>query len=85
MQQIVRSLRWNIDKWFGPACRDRIIVTRAQGARWGARYVCVREKDSGNEIALFLFRHMDGSWSVFPPDRIRPSFTVQLRESGDSD
>ncbi|WP_118181615.1 hypothetical protein [Paraburkholderia phosphatilytica] len=85
MQQIVRSLRWNIDKWFGPACRDRIIVTRAKGVTSAARYVCVREKDSDGEIALFLFRHMDGSWDVFPPDRLRPSFTLQLQESASSD
>jgi hypothetical protein len=85
MQQIVRSLRWNIDKWFGPAHRARIIVTRAQGVKWGVRCVCIREKDSDSEIVIFLFRHMDGSWSVFPPDRRRPSFTLQLQASGDSD
>ncbi|RKR45208.1 hypothetical protein B0G82_2849 [Paraburkholderia sp. BL17N1] len=85
MQEIVRSLRWNIDKWFGPACQDRIVVTRAPGVRWGVRCVCVREKDPDSEIALFLFRHMDGSWSVLPPARRGPSFTLQLQQAGDSD
>ncbi|PPK46617.1 hypothetical protein B0G57_102212 [Trinickia symbiotica] len=79
MQHVVRSLRWNIDKWFGPACRDRVIVTRAQSARLGVRCVCVREKDSEREVALFLFRHRDGSWSVAPPSQRRPSFAYGMQ------
>lgn len=61
------SLRWLIDKWLGPSAAMPARVTRMARSRLN-RGGCVRvEMGQGPaQLAMFFFRHGDGSWCVFP-------------------
>jgi len=68
------SLRALVDKWLAPtiACPARVLRTgRMVGNR--ARYVCVERRAPDGVRSIFLFRHGDGSWCVFPPTETRPA------------
>lgn len=71
------SLRCLVEKWFGSDSEMRARVTHfshSRASRW--RYVCVASRRATGELSIFFFRHDDGSWSVFPPQTIRPSMNV---------
>lgn len=68
------SLRALVDKWLAPtlACPARVLRTgRMVGNR--VRYVCVETRAPDGARSIFLFRHGDGSWCVFPPTEARPA------------
>lgn len=68
------SLKKQVDKWLAPtlASPARVLRTgRMHGSR--ARYVCVETCAPEGARSLFLFRHGDGSWCVFPPTEVRPA------------
>lgn len=68
------SLRALVDKWLAPtiASPARVLRTgRMVGNR--ARYVCVEMRAPDGVRSIFLFRHGDGSWCVFPPSETRPA------------
>ena len=68
------SLRALVEKWLAPtiASPARVLRTgRMVGNR--ARYVCVEMRAPDGVRSIFLFRHGDGSWCVFPPSETRPA------------
>jgi hypothetical protein len=68
------SLRALVDKWLAPTVSKpaRVLRTgRMSSSR--ARYVCIEAHATSGPRALFLFRHGDGSWCVFPPTDARPA------------
>ena len=66
------SLRRIVDKWLAPTpaapVRD-IRLCRMQANH--VRYVRVEALRPTGVLALFFFRHDDGSWQVFPPEAVR--------------
>lgn len=68
------SLRALVEKWLAPtiASPARVLRTgRMLGNR--ARYVCVEMHAPDGVRSIFLFRHADGGWCVFPPSESRPA------------
>ena len=72
-----RSLRTLVDKWIGATSSVR--VTQFNHRR-DEQYRFVRVEGASNEapIALIFFRHDDGSWCVFPPERRRPAMGLSV-------
>nr|WP_082855234.1 hypothetical protein [Paraburkholderia phytofirmans] len=69
MKAAENSLRSLVEKWLIPNSVMPVRVTRF--GRTGvsrSRYVCVEALQPKGPVALFFFRHDDGSWRVFPPD-----------------
>ena len=77
MSSNVVSLRSLIDKWLAPTLASPVSVTRLSYAR-GRSVRCVRVESvrSSGALAIFFFQHGDGSWSVFPPELVRPAMQV---------
>ncbi|MFX1673940.1 hypothetical protein PWR63_17010 [Paraburkholderia sp. A2WS-5] len=72
------SLRVLVDKWLAPnACAPARVVrfSRMQDNR--LRYVCVEAVHPARTIAIFFFRHGNGSWCVFPPASHRPAMMTR--------
>jgi hypothetical protein len=68
MRSDEKSLRWLIEKWLAPTPAMPVRVTRFGHARLSQRrYVCVEASRCARPLAIFFFRHDDGSWCVFPP------------------
>jgi hypothetical protein len=67
------SLRTQIEKLVGstrdPAARVRLLDRSRTG---GTRRVCIQIERPTGSFSVFLFRHADGMWRVFPPNRRRP-------------
>jgi hypothetical protein len=62
------SLRLLVEKWFAPTAATPVRVTRF--TRTHANHErCVRVETLRKEgsVAIFFFRHDDGTWCVFPP------------------
>lgn len=63
-----RPLRRLVEKWFGPTigipCR---VIEFGRTRSNQKRYVCVEADRPSGSLAIFFFRHDDGSWHVFPP------------------
>ncbi|MFM0651993.1 hypothetical protein PQR17_10640 [Paraburkholderia sediminicola] len=80
MKPAERSLRLLIEKWLSPTSATPIRVTRFSRAYpdW-RRYVRVEVLRSQGPVALFFFRHDDGTWHVSPPSAVR--LTIRAYES----
>jgi hypothetical protein len=75
-----KSLRWLIDKWLAPTPAMPVRVTRFSGTRSNQRrYVRVEASRPAGSLAIFFFRHDDGSWCVFPATAERPAMRVDPR------
>jgi len=72
MNPTERSLRLLVEKWLTPASETPVRVTRFSRTGPGRRR-CVRVEALrlDGPVALFFFRHDDGTWHVFPPDNGR--------------
>jgi hypothetical protein len=72
-----KTLRTLVDKWIGAT--NGIRVTQFIHGRAG-QYQFVRVEGASDDppIALFFFRHEDGSWCVFPPERPRPAMNLNV-------
>jgi hypothetical protein len=69
------SLRCLVEKWVGPSAQAR--VTRFNPcAVYPWRYVRAELTGRSGDLAIVFFRHGDGSWRVFPPERKRPAMNV---------
>ncbi len=72
------SLRMQVDKWLAPS---RFVPARVvRFSRMPAqrrRFVCVEAAHPAGTIAIFFFRHDDGSWCVFPPADRRLAMTTR--------
>jgi len=66
-----QSLRWLIDKWLTPGRTIRLTRYSYPGT---SHHRCIRIESSRatGPFELFFFRHDDGRWRVFPPERERP-------------
>ena len=76
------SLRALVDKWLAPTASApaRVLRTGRTGGN-RTRYVCVETRASSGPRSIFLFRHDDGSWCVFPPTEGRPAMCcVRVRD-----
>jgi hypothetical protein len=72
-----RSLRTLVEKWIGMT--DGVRVTQfSHGREEQYRFVRVEGASDAAFIALIFFRHNDGSWCVFPPERKRPAMNLGL-------
>ena len=63
------SLRLLVEKWLAPTEDSPARVVRfghTQPDRY--RYVCVETFRREHLVAIFFFRHDDGTWQVFPPE-----------------
>lgn len=69
------SLRAVVEKWVGATNGMRVTQFRhSRGEQY--RFVCVEGASDRSLIALIFFRHDDGSWCVFPPERKRPAMNL---------
>jgi len=68
------SLRALVDKWLAPtaAAPARVLRTGRMSSN-RARFVFVEMQASSGPRSIFLFRHGNGSWCVFPPTEARPA------------
>ncbi|RQR60161.1 hypothetical protein DIE19_16530 [Burkholderia sp. Bp9126] len=72
------SLRMQVDKWLAPSLRVPARVVRfSRMPAQRRRFVCVEAAHPAGTIAIFFFRHDDGSWCVFPPADRRPAMTAR--------
>ncbi|WP_321797171.1 MULTISPECIES: hypothetical protein [unclassified Burkholderia] len=72
------SLRMQVDKWLAPSARVPARIVRfSRLPVQRRRFVCVEAVHPAGTIAIFFFRHDDGSWCVFPPADRRPAMMSQ--------
>lgn len=72
-----KSLRFLVDKWFGPTSTMPVHVTQFSHTRHDPRrYVRIEAIRSTGILAILFFLHDDGSWYVFPPAIKRPSMNT---------
>ena len=71
-----RTLRELIEKWLeatgAGSARVQLQPCPLPGLR---RCVCVEAQRESGVLTLFFFRHGDGFWQVFPPER-RPAMSL---------
>ncbi|RZF26530.1 hypothetical protein EVC45_27870 [Paraburkholderia sp. UYCP14C] len=75
-----RSLRSQVEKLVGPM-RDRGARVRLLDRSRVGGTCCVRiqiDRPTGTS-SLFLFRHADRTWHVFPPGHLRPEMGISRR------
>jgi hypothetical protein len=82
-----KSLHLLVEKWLMPISNALVRVTRFSRSRLnGTRFVCVEVQRPDDSIALFFFRHNDGTWRVYPPEpqRLTISLTRVSADPGTS-
>ena len=63
-----KSLRSLVRKWFGVDADLSVQIVEVGRTFPGRRrYVRIRAVATGNSSSIVFFRHVDGSWNVFPP------------------
>lgn len=77
------SLHRQVDKWLAPTPDMPARVIRfSRTPMHRNRYVCVQISRPDGTLAIFFFRHSDGSWRVFPPAAERPAMmAAHLRQA----
>ena len=71
------SLRAVVDHWLtGRAENVRVTAFRHGPARQRC-YVCVEAIRSDGRMAMFFFRHLDGTWRIYPPSRKQLAFRIR--------
>lgn len=67
------TLRGLVDKWLAPDHAAPARIVRLARAEAGP-HRCVRVEvcRQSRTLSMLFFRHGDGSWQVFPPQRSRP-------------
>lgn len=69
-----KSLRSMVEHWLGAAPSERVRVTEFRNRRSKREcYVCVETFKGKRPVAMFFFRHQDGTWRIYPPGRERPA------------
>lgn len=79
MRSADTSLRWMIEKWMSPSELSDVRVSRHGGLHVEHRCIQVQARRRGGPLSIYFFRHPDGSWRVFPPERNRPAMRVTSR------
>lgn len=73
------SLRELVNKWLAPTSATPGHVTHfGRTALHRHRYVRVEALHTAGVLAIFFFRHDDGTWCVFPPAATRPAMSTRL-------
>lgn len=73
------SLRLVVEKWLGEGSAATVRVTHFSHTRrkpW--RYVCVKATRASGTFEFIFFRHDDGTWCVFPPDKRGPTMSASM-------
>lgn len=74
MASAEKSLRLMVEHWLAPGLANPVRVTRFRNRRSTREcYVCVETFHARGPVAMFFFRHQDGTWRIFPPSRERPT------------
>jgi hypothetical protein len=76
MKSNEKSLRWLVEKWLAPTPSIPIRLTRYSQPNSRGRCVLARQSSPARSVAIFFFRHDDGSWCVFPPSTQGPTMHV---------
>ena len=75
-----KSLRFLVEKWLTPNLATPVRVIRfSRTLHNRRRYVCVEALRPKGSVAIFFFRHDDGTWRVFPPETVRPAMSTYQR------
>ncbi|MHB9841998.1 hypothetical protein Q8F57_045300 [Paraburkholderia terrae] len=75
-----QSLHWLVGKWLAPSPAMPARVTQFSRTHFSqGRYVRVEASRPAGSLAIYFFRHDDGSWCVFPSEAERPVMGVGLR------
>jgi hypothetical protein len=70
MNDRMDSLHWVVDKWLGESAMSRARIVRERaGERRCVRIEVIR---AASVMSMRFFRHGDGTWMVFPPERRGP-------------
>ncbi|RKR31264.1 hypothetical protein B0G82_7401 [Paraburkholderia sp. BL17N1] len=78
MASAEKSLRVMIEHWLAPEGADDVRIARYKNSRPRLeRYVCVETFNATRYAAMFFFRHHDGTWRIFPPNRERPAMRAE--------
>jgi hypothetical protein len=73
------TLRELVDKWLAPSLASPGRVTHfSRTPDRLHRYVRIEAAHATGTLAIFFFRHDDGSWCVFPPAVTRPAMSTRL-------
>jgi hypothetical protein len=74
-----KSLRAMIEYWLAPDPEMPVRVARFRNGRLNdGCYVRVEAVTSAGIAGMFFFRHKDGIWRVFPPNRDRAAMRSYL-------
>ncbi|MCG5077092.1 hypothetical protein [Paraburkholderia tagetis] len=77
MASAENSLRLLVEKWLAPTPATPVRVTRFTRTRSKRRrYVRVEAVGPAGSLAIFFFRHDDGTWRVFPAESERAAMSV---------
>lgn len=77
MDEVEHSLRMLIERWVGPVETSRVHACVVRSSAHRARCVRVEADRASGTLSLFVFRHQDGSWHVFPPAPPRPAIGLR--------
>jgi hypothetical protein len=73
------SLRSQVDKWLAPTMSMPARVTDVgRLIKDRSRYVKLEGRTNSGPLTIIFFRHVDGSWSVFPPAPNSPTMCARL-------
>ena len=70
-----RSLRRMVEHWLAPDLTKGLRVSQFRRSK-SECYVCVEAISAGGPVAMFFFRHCDGTWCIFPPRPETPTMRV---------
>ncbi|SDJ15735.1 hypothetical protein SAMN04487926_13557 [Paraburkholderia steynii] len=80
MYTVETSLRLLVEKWLPQTLSTPMRVTRFSRTHPNRRrYVRVEALRPEGSVALFFFRHDDGTWQVFPPENARLTIGAYAR------
>jgi hypothetical protein len=72
-----KSLHSMVERWLVPTSMDTVHVVEFKNQRARRQcYVCVEARRAAGTAAMFFFRHKDGLWCIFPPNREHPTMRV---------
>jgi hypothetical protein len=73
-----KSLRAMVEHWLAPDPAQPVRVAEFRSRRPAREpYVCVETFTASGPVAMFFFRHRDGTWRIFPPSQERPAMRTQ--------
>lgn len=72
-----RSLHSMVAHWLVPDPAKPVRVTKFRNRRSTREcYVYIETVKAGGQVAMFFFRHQDGTWRIYPPTRKRLALSI---------